>query len=213
MAVRDVPALKAGMADGEMTRLTGSVHTSDAAQDELWTLEQLKEIHGPTGVRDKGVGTEATRLTMQHTFETQGLHRVELEVYAFRLATTAIRGENAYGEGMRFEVTESDTAAAVGSGDVAVLATPRLIAWMEAVTVGAAADFCAPEQTTVGTTIRIRHRRPSAVGDVLDVVAETPTAHGSRLTFDVRATDSSGTVVADGEIQRVVVDRERFLGS
>ena len=29
-------------------------------------------------------------------------------------------------------VTDADTAIAVGSGDVAVLATPRLIAWMDA---------------------------------------------------------------------------------
>lgn len=37
-------------------------------------------ISGATG---RGLGTEATRLTMAHAFEVQGLHRVELEVYAF----------------------------------------------------------------------------------------------------------------------------------
>jgi RimJ/RimL family protein N-acetyltransferase len=33
--------------------------------------------------RDRGIGTEATRLILAHAFETVGLHRVELEVYAF----------------------------------------------------------------------------------------------------------------------------------
>ncbi len=33
--------------------------------------------------RDRGLGTEATRLILAHAFETVGLHRVELEVYAF----------------------------------------------------------------------------------------------------------------------------------
>ncbi|WP_433454941.1 hypothetical protein ACQPXS_43195 [Streptomyces sp. CA-142005] len=41
---------------------------------------------------------------------------------------------------MRHEVTDADTAVRVGSGDVPVLATPRLIAWMEAATVRAAAS-------------------------------------------------------------------------
>ena len=37
---------------------------------------------GPRG-RDRGLGTEATRLILAHAFETAGLHRVSLEVYAF----------------------------------------------------------------------------------------------------------------------------------
>jgi RimJ/RimL family protein N-acetyltransferase len=35
------------------------------------------------GARDRGLGTEATRLTVQHAFEDQQLNRVELEVYDF----------------------------------------------------------------------------------------------------------------------------------
>jgi RimJ/RimL family protein N-acetyltransferase len=33
--------------------------------------------------RDRGLGTEATRLILAHAFETVGLHRVDLEVYEF----------------------------------------------------------------------------------------------------------------------------------
>lgn len=36
-----------------------------------------------SGARNKGLGTEATRLTMRHAFADQGLNRVELEVYDF----------------------------------------------------------------------------------------------------------------------------------
>ena len=113
---------------------------------------------------------------------------------------------------MRHEVTDDDTAAAVGSGDVPMLATPRLIAWLEAATVRAAAPCIGVGQTTVGTAVRIEHRRATPVGGSVDVVAEVQHHVGRRLTFAVQAVDGSGTVVAAGEIHRVVVDRDRFLG-
>lgn len=113
---------------------------------------------------------------------------------------------------MRFVVTEDDTAVAVGSGDVPVLATPRLIAWMETVTIECATPALGVGQTTVGTGIRIEHRRPTPVGDAVEIRAEQRTSTvDRRLTFAVRAVDSSGQVVAAGEIERAVVDRERFL--
>ncbi|AWW36879.1 MULTISPECIES: thioesterase family protein [Streptomyces] len=115
---------------------------------------------------------------------------------------------------MRHVVTDADTAVSVGSGDVPVLATPRLIAWMEAATMVAAAPFTDAGQTTVGTAIRVEHLRATRVGGRVEVVAEAPAeAAGRRLTFPVRAVDASGRLVADGEIDRVVVDRRRFLAA
>lgn len=114
---------------------------------------------------------------------------------------------------LQFTVTEADTAAALGSGDVEVLGTPRLLAWLEAATVRAAATVLQPGQTSVGTAVRLRHRRPSRVGDTVEVSAEAVGgSDGSRLRFGVRAVDGSGELVADGEVDRVVVDRERFAG-
>ena len=111
-----------------------------------------------------------------------------------------------------YEVTDAHTAASVGSGDVPVLATPILIAWLEAATVAAAAHLIAPGQTTVGTAVRIEHLRATPVGDTVAVHAEAPgEPTGKRLTFRVRAVDASGREVAVGEIDRAIVDRERFL--
>ncbi|MEU6114515.1 thioesterase [Streptomyces sp. NPDC047117] len=113
---------------------------------------------------------------------------------------------------MRHEVTDVDTAVAVGSGDVPVLATPRLIAWMEADTVRAAEPFIGTGQTTVGTAVRIEHTRATRVGGKVEIVTEPPAAaSGRRLTFRVQAVDDSGDLVASGEIDRAIVDRERFL--
>ncbi len=113
---------------------------------------------------------------------------------------------------VRFEVTDADTATAVGSGDVPVLATPRLIAWMEAATVRSAAQFVSAGQTTVGTAIRVEHRHPTPVGGSVAVIAEPSSSPvGRRLTFAVKAIDSLQKLVAIGEIDRAIVDRKRFL--
>ena len=115
---------------------------------------------------------------------------------------------------MRCEVTDSDTAEALGSGDVPVLATPRLIAWMEAATVASAAPFLDEGQTSVGTAVRVAHLRATPVGGTVEVTATAPSEPGGReLTFSVQAVDGAGRLVGTGEIARVVVDRERFLTS
>jgi predicted thioesterase len=115
---------------------------------------------------------------------------------------------------MRHAVRETDTAARVGSGDVSVLATPRLIAWMEAETVVAAAPLVGAGQTTVGTAVRVEHVRATPVGGSVDVSARVSSPQdGRRLTFEVTATDQSGERVGGGEIDRMVVDRARFLES
>lgn len=109
-------------------------------------------------------------------------------------------------------VSEADTATAMGSGDVPVLATPRLLAWLEAATVQAAAESLRAGQTSVGVAIRVNHRAATPVGGRIEVTAAAPrTADGRRLIFEVQAVDPAGRVVADGEVERVVVDRGRFL--
>ena len=117
--------------------------------------------------------------------------------------------------GRRAEITvmvgEQDTAIALGSGDVPVLATPRLLALAEAATVQAVDGALAPGQTSVGTSVRLQHTAASPVGMRVTVVAELTAVDGRRLTFRVEAIDAAGTVAGLGTVERVVVDRDRFL--
>lgn len=108
------------------------------------------------------------------------------------------------------QVTEADTAATFGSGDVEVLATPRVLAWAEAACLAAIEGRLDEGQTTVGMRMQIDHVQPSAVGSSVTVSAELERVEGRRLTFSVEATDGRG-VVASGRVVRVVVDRDRFL--
>lgn len=108
-------------------------------------------------------------------------------------------------------VGDEDTAVSMGSGDVPVLGTPRLLAVAEAATVEAVAHHLEQGETSVGTRVELGHRRASPVGVRVTVEAELREVDVARLVFAFSAADESGTVVGDGVIERVVVDRERFL--
>ena len=112
---------------------------------------------------------------------------------------------------MRFIVAAADTASAVGSGDVDVLATPRLIAWMEALTVRRTAALLVAGQTSVGTAVRVAHLLPTRVGDAVEITTDPPVIEGRRILYSVRALNNDGQLVAEGELERVIVDRDRFL--
>jgi fluoroacetyl-CoA thioesterase len=108
-------------------------------------------------------------------------------------------------------VADSDTAVVAGSGDVPVLATPRLLALAEAATVAAVAGHLEPGQTSVGTRVQLEHLRASAVGAKVTVQAQLAHVDGRLLRFEVTAEDSDGQLVGHGQVTRVVVDRDRFL--
>ena len=61
-------------------------------------------------------------------------------------------------------VADSDTARALGSGDVAVLGTPRVVALVEQAAVEALQGALPAGTTTVGMRVQLDHLRPTAVG-------------------------------------------------
>ena len=109
-----------------------------------------------------------------------------------------------------YRVTDGDTAIALGSGDVPVLATPRLLAWCEAVTVSALAPGLAEGSTTVGYRIRLDHLLPTPLGGEVAIRAEVTDVDGRQVTLAVTAVDGQATV-GEGTVTRVVIDRQRFL--
>jgi|SRR5690242_21687745 predicted thioesterase len=111
---------------------------------------------------------------------------------------------------VQLTVTDADTAQALGSGDVPVLATPRLLALAEAATVGATATRLPPGTTTVGTRIELDHRAGTAIGRTVMAEARLAKTDGRRLYFEIVVREGD-TVVAEGRVERVVVDRQRFI--
>ncbi|MBQ0979002.1 MULTISPECIES: thioesterase family protein [Micromonospora] len=107
-------------------------------------------------------------------------------------------------------VTDADTAQAVGSGDVPVLGTPRVLALAEAATVAATAVEMPPGSTTVGTRVELEHLAPTVVGRTVRAQALLATVDGRRLSFEVTVSDGDQTV-ARGRVDRIMVDRQRFV--
>lgn len=109
-------------------------------------------------------------------------------------------------------VTAVDTAEALGSGDLPVLGTPRLLAWCEAATCAAVAGSVTEDRTTVGTRAQLEHVAASPVGATLGITATLTYVDGRLLRFEVVARHvEDDKVVGHGEVTRVVVDRDRFL--
>jgi fluoroacetyl-CoA thioesterase len=111
---------------------------------------------------------------------------------------------------LELTVTDADTAQTVGSGDVPVLATPRVLALAEAATVRALARRLESGTTTVGTRVELSHKAPTPIGRTVLAAATLVTVDGRRLTFDVTVKEGD-VVVAEARVERVLVNRSKFL--
>jgi predicted thioesterase len=107
-------------------------------------------------------------------------------------------------------VTDDVTAVKIGSGDMAVLATPAMMALMENAAMLAVADELPEGCTTVGGHIASSHLKPSKVGDTVTATAEVVKVDGKKIEFKVSAY-SGDVLIGEGSHLRFVVDRERFL--
>ena len=107
-------------------------------------------------------------------------------------------------------VSDADTALAIRSGDVQVLATPRVVGLAEEATVHALSEALDNGQTTVGFRVQLDHLAPTPIGGEVVAEATLEAVESRRLTFRVSVNDGRGLVAA-GRITRVVVDRARFL--
>ena len=109
-------------------------------------------------------------------------------------------------------VGKDDTAVAMGSGDVPVLATPKLLAVCEGATIAALSQGDLPAtQTTVGSRVTLEHMRPSRVGETITAVATLTRVEDRLLVFDVAVSDDADRVVGHAVVTRVIVDRDQFV--
>lgn len=108
-------------------------------------------------------------------------------------------------------VTEQLLAKAVGSGSVAVFATPMMIAGLEKAAAESVQPMLEPGKTTVGTRMEVTHEAATPAGMRVRFETELTgiSPNGRLLTFAVAAYDEAG-LIGRGSHQRAVVDAARF---
>lgn len=106
-------------------------------------------------------------------------------------------------------VTSDKLAVNVGSGSLAVFATPSMIALMEKSACNCLADYLDNEETTVGTELNIKHLSATPEGMKITAEAVLTEINGREFTFEVTASDEAG-VIGKGSHKRFLVYSEKF---
>jgi fluoroacetyl-CoA thioesterase len=107
-------------------------------------------------------------------------------------------------------VKDEDLVRQLGDVPVNVLSTPRLIQLLETAAIEAIHDFIPTDQVSLGTEVKIKHLSATPLGMKVTAHALLKGVEKSRLFFLVDAYDEKEKV-AEGEHERVLVSKERFL--
>lgn len=101
------------------------------------------------------------------------------------------------------------TAPRVGSGKVAVLATPVMINVIEAAALACCEHLLPAGHQSLGIHLDVRHFAATPVGMRVTATAELVAVDGRTLAFKVEARDAREPI-GDGTHRRVVVNVQRF---
>ena len=106
-------------------------------------------------------------------------------------------------------VTAANTAAAMGSGELNVFATPALAALVEKACWQSVAPELDPGCGTVGTKLELAHNAPTPVGMMVRCESELTAVDGRKLTFSAVMYDDAGEV-GRATHERFIIQNEKF---
>lgn len=106
-------------------------------------------------------------------------------------------------------VDEKDTAKNVGSGELLVLATPRMIALMEECAYKALTPYLELGSGSVGTMINVSHVSATPVGMKVWAEAEVTRVEGRKIEFSLKAFDECG-LIGQGSHERFIIYNDKF---
>jgi len=107
-------------------------------------------------------------------------------------------------------VGKADTAVVVGSGGLDVFSTPMMIAFMENTAFELAQKELNSGETTVGTSVNIKHLRANLIDDEVQCKAVLTSVVGKKLSYTVDVTYKD-ELVGTGDHVRYIVDEKKFF--
>ncbi len=107
-------------------------------------------------------------------------------------------------------VSYQQTAEYISSGLLPVFATPCMIQLMESTARQSVEPYLTEGQSTVGTSVNIRHLASTFVGCTVTCESELVEIDRRRLVFSVKVYDSK-ELLGEGTHERFIIDNEKFL--
>lgn len=109
----------------------------------------------------------------------------------------------------RLIVAAEHTAPRVGSGAIAVLATPVMITVIEAAALAACEHLLPVGHQTLGTRLDVSHTAATPVGGLVTATARVTAVEGREIAFKIDVRDDLD-VIGGGTHSRVIVNVEKF---
>lgn len=106
-------------------------------------------------------------------------------------------------------VREADLAVNIGSGDVTVLATPVMIAWMEHAAAQALRAFLDEGETSVGVMMHTSHDAATPCGMKVFIEVSIIAVDRKKVTFEIIAKDACD-VIGKATHERFIVLKKKF---
>lgn len=107
-------------------------------------------------------------------------------------------------------VPYEQTAEYISSGLLPVFATPCMIQFMEETARISVEPYLAEGQSTVGTSVNIKHLASTFVGCKVTCESELVEIDRRRLVFSVKVYDEK-ELLGEGTHERFIIDNEKFL--
>ena len=109
-------------------------------------------------------------------------------------------------------VTSSNTARAVGSGNLPVFATPMMVALMEEAACNCIGDYLEAGESSVGIQVNVAHTSASSIGANITATATVTAIDRRKISFDITAHENDGDkIIGTGTHERYVIDIQKFM--